>query len=424
MSSSISSEELVEVTSYAEVTEAFRAAAALGVVTDDEHVPVRGGTVLRIDGSDHLRRRRALNALVLRDEHARLRSATLVPAVDRGIRALGAAPDPDGYARADLVALSMRWLVELVATMIGIDAAATDEGVDELVRLQHELEEFPRLQTQLRAAAPPTPGGAATVRHALERFERAKREFAQRFYQPSLERRLALVERSRSGEVDPATMPVDYLTIVARAADARLAEDVDLALREAIVDLLHAGTGTTAGAVAHMIDELARHVAADPGDAARLDDPEFLAAAASETLRLHVANPAEVRRAREDLTLSGGTLIRAGQLAALRTGIANRDPAVFGPDVDLFDPRRRVAPGVNPYGVAFGAGPHMCYGLPLAIGNRVADGNIVAIVSRCLAAGIEPDPDRPSQPRPGFAHADLRGFEHYWVRVRATGARS
>lgn len=411
MTTDVRADELVEVTSYAEVLEAFRASPRLAVVLDEDSAHIRGGTVLRIDGDAHAKRRKMLNRLVFRDRHAWFRERSLLPALDAELAGLRARAGADGAVRVDLVELSLRPLIALVAAMIGLDGA----GVDDLVALHAQLEAFPRLQTQLRRAAPPVPGGDEGRADALARLERGKREFGERFFAPALERRRALVARAMAGELAESELPLDFLTLVATHVDAALDADTDLPLRHAIIDLLHAGTGTSVGAVVHTVDELRRWVADHPEDAARLTDPSFLAGAVNETLRLHSANPAEVRRATEDVALSGGTTIRAGVYAALRTGIANRDVSVFGPDAGRFDPHRRVPAGVYAHGLAFGSGPHMCFGLPLAMGNDGADGNIVRLVRRFHETGVRPDPERRARYRPGIAHADLRNFDSYPV---------
>ncbi len=405
--------DMVEVTSFLEVTEGLRAATKLAVVMDEESRPVRADTLLRIDGEAHTLRRRLLNKLVLRDEHRRLREEVLQPAVERELARIAAGVDADGIARADVVSFSVRVLVEQVAALIGLDGSP-DEA-DALTRLQIELEEFPALKTQLKGAAPPPPEGSASVRRALTSLEIAKREFAERFYRPALAEHQRLIARLESGEIAEADLPNDFLTLVALHADSAFDVDADLPVREAIINLLHAGVGTSVGGVVQTLEELARWFAAHPEDLPLRTDPAFLARAVSETLRLHAANPAEVRRALEDLTLPGGTVVRAGQYVAFRTGIANRDASVFGPDADRFDPRRALPKGVAGHGVAFGAGPHMCYGVPLALGNTGADGNLVYLVRRLDEAGVRRDPDRPARFHSGIANADLRGFESYPV---------
>lgn len=410
-----SADQVVEVTSYAEVREALRAAAKLAVVLDDELLPVRAGTVLRLDGQPHTTRRQLLNRLVLRDRHSRLREEVLRPALERALDELRADAGPAGAARADLVGLCMCVLLEEVAAMIGFDRARTSEGLEELVRLQAELEEYPRLRTQLRGAAPPLPDGETGLRRALARFEAAKRRLVADFYEPALASRRAVVARHEAGEIAESDLPADFLTLVAAHGDPALDEDPDLPIRHVIMDFLHAGTGTSAGAVVQAVDELERWCAGHPEDRERRSDPEFLSRVVNEVLRLHSANPAEVRRALEDVTLSGGTVVRAGQYAALRTGLANRDRTVFGPDAERFDPQRVVPVGTYPYGVAFGSGPHMCYGLPLAVGSEGTDGNIVLILRRLYELGVRKDPEREARYRPALAHADLKSFESYPV---------
>lgn len=387
---------LVEVTAYAEVREALRASDRLAVVIDDASAPVRGGTVLRIDGEAHTKRRRVLNQLVLRDGHTLLREETLAPAMERNLATLRF---DGGVARFDLVELCNRTLVEVVAALIGFDVTGR---LEELVRLQSAFEEFARLRTQLGSAAPPNPDGVEGLRRAAARATKAKQELVERFYLP------ALAERTAS------SAPVrDFISLVAAHADPAFDADPDLPVRHAIIDMLHAGVGTSVGAIVQTVDELERYFVERPEERALATDPEFLRGAVHETLRLHAANPAEVRCAVVDVTLSAGTRVGAGQYAALRTGIANRDPSVFGPDADRFDPRRVVPPATYPYGLAFGSGPHMCYGLPLALGNDTVDGNLVRFVGRLFAAGIRKDPEQKARYREGIAHADLKGFETY-----------
>ncbi len=413
--------ELVEVTRFAEVAEALRH-PKLAVALDERSIPIRGGTVLRIDGEAHTKRRRLLNRLVFRGGHQRLRADTLRPAIDRELRAIRSRADADGIARADLVVFCFRVLTELVATMIGLDRDRIRTDIEELFRLQGELDVFPRFKTQLLGAAPLDPGDEARVEDALERLQRAKAEFSERWFGPALDARRELIRRHDAGEIGDDALPLDLLTLVAAHADPAFDADADLPVRHAVIDFLHAGTGTSVGAVAHAANELEHWWRDHPEDRERRSDPEFLAAAVYETLRLHAANPAEVRRAAEDVTLSCGTRITAGRYAALRTGVADRDRDVFGSDADTFDPRRVPPPGIAAYGLAFGAGPHMCYGLPLAIGDEGMDGNLVLLLGSLYEAGMEPDPDDPPAYRPGVAHADLRNFDRYPVRLRAAAA--
>ena len=47
---------------------------------------------------------------------------------------------------------------------------------------------------------------------------------------------------------------------------------------------------------------------------------------------------------------------------------ANRDPAVFGPDAERFDPHREIPDDVPRWGLTFGTGFHACLGMELAGG--------------------------------------------------------
>ncbi|MDE3112616.1 MAG: cytochrome P450 [Chloroflexota bacterium] len=411
--------ELIEVTRFAEVAEALRH-PKLAVTLDERSVPVRGGTVLRIDGEAHTKRRRLFNRLVFRGGHQRLRADVLRPAIDRELAAARARASADGRGRLDVVAFCYRVLTELVATMIGLDRAQMRTDIEELFRLQADLDAFPRFKTQLLGAAPLDTDGEARVEEALARLRVAKDAFSDRWVRPALAARRELMRRHQAGEIGDDEMPSDLLTMVAAHADPAFEADPDLPVRHAVIDFLHAGTGTSVGAVAHTANELERWWRDHPVDRERRTDAAFLSAAVYETLRLHAANPAEIRRATEDVTLSAGTRIPAGRFAALRTGMAHRDRDAWGPNAEAFDPRRVPPPGTAGYGLAFGAGAHMCYGLPLAVGDDGVDGNIVLLLRSLYEAGMEHDPDDAPVYRPGVAHADLRNFERYPVLIRAT----
>src|SRR5579859_792592 len=100
------SAELVEVTRFAEVAEALRH-PKMAVTIDERSVPVRSGTVLRIDGDAHTKRRRLLNRLVFRGGHQRLRAEVLRPAIERELALARSRADSSGVARLDAVAFCL-----------------------------------------------------------------------------------------------------------------------------------------------------------------------------------------------------------------------------------------------------------------------------------------------------------------------------
>ena len=115
-----------------------------------------------------------------------------------------------------------------------------------------------------------------------------------------------------------------------------------------------------------------------------------------------------------------GTEIRNGQLAVIRNGPAGADRAVYGADADQFNPHREVARGTSAYGFAFGAGAHLCYGAPIVMGAEGIDGSLVYLLKKLMAAGVEPDPDKPRLNLDGSRGQFDKGADEYcWVRFPA-----
>jgi cytochrome P450 len=123
--------------------------------------------------------------------------------------------------------------------------------------------------------------------------------------------------------------------------------------------LLVAGHETTANQLALGTMVLLQY----PAQAEELrttDDPEVVAGAVEELLRLlTIVHNARSRVALEDVEI-GGVLVRAGEAVLPSGETANRDPEAF-PDPDRLDIHRRAR-----HHVAFGFGVHQCLGQPLA----------------------------------------------------------
>lgn len=117
-----------------------------------------------------------------------------------------------------------------------------------------------------------------------------------------------------------------------------------------------AGFETTADALSITLHYLATH----PADRTRLrDDPGLIAAAVEEFMRY--SSPIQIfgRNATHDMELHG-QLIRTGDIIGLSFGSANHDPTVFP------EPERCVLDRSPNRHLAFGAGPHLCLGAPVA----------------------------------------------------------
>jgi len=110
-----------------------------------------------------------------------------------------------------------------------------------------------------------------------------------------------------------------------------------------------------------MIGSIAVHLARYPDLQRHLrQNPQLSAAATEEFLRLYTPYRGFARTARVDVTLHGRT-IPAGEPIALVYASANRDEEVF----EQADTFRIDRPNMKE-SVAFGRGPHMCLGAPLA----------------------------------------------------------
>lgn len=116
------------------------------------------------------------------------------------------------------------------------------------------------------------------------------------------------------------------------------------------------GQETTTNLIGNGIVSLLRN----PGEAERLrQDPSIIGAAVEELLRYESPSQYTARIAPEDVEM-GGKRISKRQAVLAVMGAANRDPERF-PEPDRLDLTRQ-----DNRHVAFGWGPHFCFGAPLA----------------------------------------------------------
>jgi cytochrome P450 len=150
--------------------------------------------------------------------------------------------------------------------------------------------------------------------------------------------------------------PRDTVTgLLVAAADAGQISEVDLIAN--LMMLVTAGHETTANLIANAVAALLDR----PRLADRLRrDPQLLPAAVDELARLHPPTQYTARTALADIDI-GGQQIPAGSSLVLMLAAANHDPRAF-PDPDTV----RLDRPATPRHVAFGGGPHFCFGAPLA----------------------------------------------------------
>ena len=113
-------------------------------------------------------------------------------------------------------------------------------------------------------------------------------------------------------------------------------------------------------------------------------------AVVNETLRVDPIVEFLPRRAVAEMTLRSGRTIAAGAEIVVNLWQANRDRSVFGDDADEFRPERfrELSSKHAPFGMAFGAGAHLCIGKPLVTlgGADAPDYDVPRILPKVLAA--------------------------------------
>ncbi len=207
-----------------------------------------------------------------------------------------------------------------------------------------------------------------------------------------------VVSAHRAQSRDTVTAP-----LVRAADDGRLTETELIAN---LMMLVTAGHETTANLIGNAVAALIDH----PGLANRLRHaPDLLPAGVDEVARLYPPTQYTVRTTRADLRLADAQL-EAGQAVVLLLAAANRDPAAFS-DPDTL----RLDRPPKPQQVAFGHGPHFCFGAPLA---RLETQLVLAgLLARCTGL-------RPAGPRTWRLNGNLRGLASLPVAFTPTPAGS
>jgi cytochrome P450 len=174
---------------------------------------------------------------------------------------------------------------------------------------------------------------------------------------------------ARPGSLLAAATGPATITAAGPAAVPGLSLTGDEAVSNAAV-LMFGGIETTEGMIANVM----LHLLDSPDQLALVRaDPDLVAAAVEESLRLEPAAAVVDRYATADTELSGARIAAGDQVTVSIAG-ANRDPAMF-PDPDRFDVRRVNAARH----LAFAHGPHFCLGAHLArLEARIAVATMLA----------------------------------------------
>ena len=370
---------MLRVSSYRDCRDAYRH-RDLRQALYDEGVALMGDVIVNLHGEAHRDRRRLENRLFRRDVFMywerevipEIAERVLAPAVEAG--------------RGDLVVLARRAMLTLAVRIAGVDLqGGGDREFDDLFEIMNRLSQ------------------ASTVAHAtgnkadiIESGLRALDEFDERFLQPSIRRRVSMIE---SGSEQ---MPADVLSTLLQNQDA-----LDLppeVLRREVAYFPWVGSHSTSNALAHAMDHIFDWLVKRPADRNLLcGDPELTQLFVHESLRLHPPSPVALRRAVVDVRLASGVRVPAGESVAIDVAEANRDLEVLGPAAAEFDPHRNLPEGVPLWGLSFGTGFHSCLGQELA-GGVAPDGRnhgsplygaIAGMARQLLCHAATPDPDDP-----------------------------
>jgi cytochrome P450 len=295
----------------------------------------------------------------------------------------------------DVVEFGYRVMVNLAVTFAGIDRqSGSPEEFDDLIRM---------LKTFGRAA---TLGQSNIDRDAEKaKIAAAIKEFDEKFYVPSAQRRQGLIDQFNAGEIDEDDLPMDVLTVLLRNED-KLEIARDVVVREVGFYFL-AGAHTSVHSLGHAMNHLLSWCEEHPEDRQKLiDDTAFIQRFVHESFRLHPSSPVSMRKALAAVEFISGETAEEGDTVIINLHQANRDATIFGDDAAEFNPFREIAHGVTETGITFGIGIHTCLGKNLAAGvlpkagesvdpDRRQLGMVTWIAHALLKCGAVKDPENP-----------------------------
>jgi cytochrome P450 len=396
-----------EITSYDGV-KALLKSKALESATHEESIDFGRRTILTIDGEEHFDRRRLESPMLSREALKSYERSILMKTVDHCLADVPAGPD--GLPECDLTDLISRMLLEIGATIVGLDDVETAERSERLRQVRDPMMRAFIVEFELEEHEPIIAEGL-----------KAKDEFRDEFVQPSRERRQAEIDALREAGDTAGLEALEGTNLINQMLlhwdDSW---DDDLLVRESLLYLIASGHSTST-AITHAVNELSGWFAEHPDEWELRLDPDFLLKAAMETLRLHSPTPGILRRAIEPVEIvdHGGVVsLQPGDLVSGNISAASRDETHFGEGWNSFDPHREVKRTTNRYGAAFGGGTHVCIGRQLVLGNYARgeeDGEYFGVFVRILRRLYEAGVRFPEGFKPEPAHSGHDRFDHFPV---------
>jgi cytochrome P450 len=305
--------------------------------------PILGaGSVLLLDGPEHLRQRRLLLP-PFHGERMRHYGDVMAEVAERHVAAW-----PRSRRFAVLPSMQAITLEVIMRAVFGV---ADGDRLERLGRpLRNLLDMVSNRRRVLMLALTQSRTGG---RGPWARLAAARREADELLY-----------EEIRARRADPAGAEGDdVFSLLLATRDEEGNGLTDTELRDELMTLLVAGHETTATALAWTLERVVRH----PGvlERVREDDGDYLDAVIKETLRLRPVVPAVIRRLQAPMEF-GGWQLPAGVHIAPSIYLLHRRPEIY-PDPTAFRPERFLerAPGTYEW-IPFGGGTRRCLGASFA----------------------------------------------------------
>lgn len=389
-------ENYTRIESYAEIREIMQSQAFDQGNVERRHF-FQGDTILLQDGQEHLERKKIFSPLFSRSTLTEYEKEILDPTIDKVMSDLRADDEAGEIIHTDLVPLIRSMLYRIAARVVGVDGVNTPERTEHFRILVDRVGEALQGSFSRRPTHEVQAEGLATFKELVEHF-----------LGPSLERRRIMVRDVQNGELDKHRLEKDALTLICLHGGEEKTREGDTEFfsyvwRE-VAFFLTASTQTTTHTLPHVVLHLLDWFDRHPEDASHLSDLAFLRRAVGDGLRLHQSAPARFRTANQDVTLASGRKVTKGEKLAMFPAVANEETELFGDDAQSFNPHRQCPASLNPWGLTFGAGVHLCMGRSLVTGvyrefddREGTEGSMVRILKALFSRGVKLDKNRAPQ---------------------------
>jgi cytochrome P450 len=311
-----------------------------------------GGSILLLDGPEHLRHRR-LMLPPFHGDRMRAHADTMREVAERHV-----AGWPRGTSFPVLESMQAMTLEIILRAVFGVTEPAQLERLGTPLRALLDMVGTPRKVLALGLTAGRTTGPLSPWR----RFA-AARVVADRVIHEEIRARRRELTAGGEGRGD-------IFSLLVAARDEQGVALTDDELRDELMTLLVAGHETTATALAWTLERVSREPAVLArllDEQARADGTTYLEAAVKETLRLRPVVPAVVRQLQAPMTF-GPWELRAGVHIAPSIYLLHRRADLF-PEPLAFRPERFLGagtPGTYEW-IPFGGGVRRCLGASFAL---------------------------------------------------------